>query len=162
VTAKIPAGARSVLVSVPFDRTRGGPWNAAVTVIGDDDRVQDQVTVAPVSGAAVVGVPMAWRALPSPRSPLNPLADFQLRRAERLHVEWPVITEPVTKTARLLDRKGQPLGAALPLANAADRKALALDLPMSSLPEGDFVSDLTATSVSGQTERRVLAFRVVR
>jgi hypothetical protein len=162
VTGRIPAGSRGAIVPVLFDRTRGGPWSAAVTVTGDGDRVQDQVTV-PAVPAMIIGQPVAWRASPSPRSPLNPLADFQLRRAERLHVEWPVIQEPASKVARLLDRKGQPLGGELPLVAApGDRRALALDLPISSLPEGDFVVDLTATSASGQTERRVLAFRVVR
>ncbi|MEO8484558.1 MAG: VWA domain-containing protein [Acidobacteriota bacterium] len=162
VTGRIPAGSRGAIVSVPIDRTRGGPWTMTVGVSGDGDRAQDQVTV-PVAPAMIIGSPLAWRALPSPRSPLNPMADFQLRRAERLHVEWPLIQEPTTKVARLLDRKGQPLGGELPLVAApADRKALALDLPMSSLPEGDFLVDLTATSASGQTERRVLAFRVVR
>ena len=160
--ARIAAGSRSVMMSVPLDRTRGGPWTASVTVSGEGDRVQDQVTIAATS-ATLVGAPMAWRALPSPRSPLNPLADFQLHRAERLHVEWPLIQEPAKKVARLLDRKGQPLGGELPLAAApGDRRALALDLPISSLPEGDFVVDLVATDAAGQTERRVLAFRVVR
>ncbi len=162
ISGRIAAGSRGAVVSVPLDRSHGGPWNATVTVSGDGDRVQDQVTV-PATPATIIGQPMAWRALPSPRSPLNPLADFQLRRAERLHVEWPLIQQPTTRVARLLDRRGQPLGGELPLVAApADRKALALDLPISSLPEGDFVVDLTVTGASGQTERRALAFRVVR
>ena len=131
-------------------------------VTGDGDRAQDQIDV-PVPDTAIVGMPMAWRATPSPRSPLLPMADFQLRRNERLHIEWPLVQEPATKAAKLLDRKGQPLVADLPLAvPPADRHVLALDLPMSSLPEGDFLVDLTVAGANGVSERRVLGFRVVR
>jgi VWFA-related protein len=161
-TGRIAAGSRGAMVPLAFDRAGAGPWTVSVTVTGDGDRVQDQVSV-PAASATMVGQALAWRASPSPRSPLSPLADFQLRRGERLHVEWPVIQAPAATAAHLLDRKGQPLGGDLPVAPApGERKALALDLPMSSLPEGDFVVELTATSASGQTERRVLAFRVVR
>jgi hypothetical protein len=150
------------VLTVPFDRAHRGPWSAIAMVTGDSDRVQDQVDIA-VPDATLIGVPMAWRATPSPRSPLLPMADFQLRRTERLHVEWPIIQDPTAHAARLLDRKGQPLVADLPLATPpADRHVLALDLPMSSLPEGDFIIDLTVTGPGGLTERRVLGFRVVR
>jgi hypothetical protein len=111
---------------------------------------------------ALIGAPMAWRATPSPRSPLRPLADFQLTRGDRLHVEWPILQDAATRAARLLDRRGQPLGQPLPIGAAPDgRQAAAVDLPIASLPEGDFVLELSATS-DGQTERRALAFRVVR
>jgi len=162
VTGRVAAGSRSALLTIPFDRAHRAPWSVAVVVTGDGDRAQDQIDV-PVPDAAVVGLPMAWRATPSPRSPLLPMADFQLRRNERLHIEWPIVQEPASRAARLLDRKGQPLVADLPLATSSpDRRVLALDLPMSSLPEGDFLIDLTVTGASGESERRVLGFRVVR
>ena len=147
VTSRVAAGSRSVVVTVPFDRAHRGPWSATALVTGDGDRVQDQADV-PVPDATIVGLPMA---------------DFQLRRNERLHVEWPILQEPAARAARLLDRKGQPLVADLPLATPPpDRHVLALDLPMSSLPEGDFLVDLTVTGADGKSERRVLGFRVVR
>jgi len=161
-TSRVAAGTRSVVVALPFDRARRGPWSVTAVVTGDGERVQDQLDV-PVPDAAIVGMPMAWRATPSPRSPLLPMADFQLRRNERLHIEWPIVQEPVTKAAKLLDRKGQPLVADLPLAvPPPDRHVLALDLPMSSLPEGDFLVDWTVAGANGVSERRVLGFRVVR
>lgn len=157
----IAAGARGALVQVPIDPAHRGPWTVDVVATGGD-RLQDESHVDPVQ-AAIVGAPMAWRATPSPRSPLLPLADFQLTRGERLHVEWPMIAAPATSSVRLLDRRGQALGQPLPLATPpADRHVLVLDLPMSSLPEGDFLIDLTATAASGASERRVLGFRVVR
>jgi VWFA-related protein len=161
-TGRVEAGARSLVLSVPMDRTRPGPWRATVTVSGDGERVQDQLEVTPLT-VQLVGPAMVYRATPSPRSPLRPVGDFQLARAERLHVEWPLLQDLAARSVRLLDRKGQPLGAELPFAAPpADRHVLALDLPMASLPEGDFVLELTATSGAGVSERRVLAFRVVR
>jgi hypothetical protein len=47
------------------------------------------------------------------------------------------------------------------VARSADGKAAGLDLPMMSLPEGDFVIQLTATD-NGTSEHRLLAFRVLR
>jgi hypothetical protein len=44
---------------------------------------------------------------------------------------------------------------------APDRQAIAVDLPMGSLPEGDYVIELVATRAD-QPERRLLPFRVVR
>jgi VWFA-related protein len=161
-TGRIEPGARSTLVSVPIDRRHPGPWTTAVRAGGDGERAQDQTQMEVVSGV-LLGAPMAWRATPSPRSPLLPLADFQLTRRDRLHVEWPILQDAATRTARLLDRRGQPLGQPLPVSAAPDgRHAAAVDLPIASLPEGDFVLELAATSGAGQTERRVLAFRVVR
>jgi hypothetical protein len=105
---------------------------------------------------------MAWRGMPSPRVPLKPLADTRLTRAERLHVEWSVVAPADTRVARLLDRTGKPLGQPLPFAAMApDRQAIAVDLPMGSLPEGDYVIELVATRAD-QSERRLLPFRVVR
>jgi hypothetical protein len=161
-TGRIEPGARSTLVSVPIDLRHPGPWTSAVRAGGAGERAQDQTQMDVVSGA-LLGAPMAWRATPSPRSPLRPLADFQLTRRDRLHVEWPILQDVATRTARLLDRRGQPLGQPLPVSAAPDgRRAAAVDLPIASLPEGDFVLELAATSSAGQTERRVLAFRVVR
>ena len=65
-------------------------------------------------------------------------------------------------TARLLDRAGKPLGQALPFTPLSDgRTALAVDLPIGPLSEGDYVIELVATR-GDISERRLLAFRVVR
>ncbi len=160
-TAKIVAGERSARVTLPLDEAGRGPWRLSVQADGPEGPVDEKIDVA-VPAAAIVGMPSAWRGTPSPRVPLKPLADFRLTRAERLRVEWPVLAESETRTARLLDRRGQPLGAALPFATLPpERQALAIDLPVSALPEGDYVIELVATRAE-VSERRLLAFRVIR
>jgi VWFA-related protein len=160
-TATIVAGERSTHLTVPLDPASRGPWRVSVHAEGPDGPVDERTDVT-LSTAALVGMPSAWRGTPSPRVPLKPVADFRLTRAERLRVEWPVLAESETRTARLLDRRGQALGAALPfVALPPDRQALAIDLPVSALPEGDYVIELVVAKAE-TNERRLLAFRVVR
>lgn len=160
-TTAIAAGERGARVLVPMPDAARGPWRIRAKVIGATGPVEAQAEVASVT-AALVGMPLAWRGTPSPRVPLKPLADARLTRAERLRVEWPIVGESDTRTARLLDRRGQPLGAALPFATLPpERRSVAVDLPLSSLTEGDYVVELVAAK--GETrERRLFAFRVVR
>lgn len=159
-TTELAAGARSASVTVPV-AVGGGPWQIVVRVSGQDERIDQRVDVA-ARVARWVGAPIAWRGASSPRVPLRPLGDVRLTRLERLRVEWPVIASADSYVARLLDRRGQPLGQPLPFATLPpDRQALAVDLPMGSLSEGDYLIELVA-SQDGESERRLLAFRVVR
>jgi len=160
-TGRIDPGTRGAIVHVP-DADSGETWRVDVTVTGDGATARDQIQIGPAP-RQLVGLSRPFRATPSPRSPLHPVADLQLARTERLHVEWPVLAAGVTGTARLLGRDGQPLGPDLPLTTPVDREdVLVLDLPLASFPGGDFVVELTASSPDGGTERRLFAFRVTR
>ena len=100
--------------------------------------------------------------MPSPRVPLRPLADPRLTRGERLRVEWAVVAPADRRVARLLDRTGKPLGQPLPFAVLPpEKQAVAIDLPLASLTEGDYLVELVATR-GEESERRLLPFRVVR
>jgi hypothetical protein len=143
------------------DELGTGPWRVAASAMGRDRTVEERLEI-PVGAAQLVGHPLAFRATPSPRSPLRPLADARLSRLERLRVEWPIVGQADAHTARLLDRTGKPLGQPLPFAALpADRRAVAVDLPMGPLSEGDYVVELVATR-GDLSERRLLAFRVIR
>ncbi len=160
-TAPLAAGDRSVRIRLPSADIGAGPWRVVVQATGRDGRVEQETTIAPAA-ATLVGEPVAYRAAPSPRSPLRPLAHAQLSRLERLRVEWPIIGQADTFTARLLDRSGKPLGQPLPFTSLpADRQDLAVDLPLAALSEGEFVVELVATR-GAESERRLLAFRVTR
>ena len=155
------AGARSAVVTIPVPDAAPGVWQVVVQATAQDERLEQRLEIA-ASAARLIGQPIGWRAAPSPRAPLRPLADPRLTRAERLHVEWPVLAPVESRVARLLDRTGGPLGQPLPIATTTSSPdVVAVDLPMASLPEGDYVIELVATAGS-ESERRLLAFRVVR
>jgi hypothetical protein len=94
---------------------------------------------------------------------LRPVANFLFTRAERLHVEWPVLKPLDQRSVRTLDKRGQPLalGAAVTEQDKDGRAIAAVDLNLAPLAEGDYLIELTAGAGS-TVERRALAFRVVR
>lgn len=160
-TTEMAAGERSVEALIQLPEAGAGTWQVVVQAAGRDERLLQRVDVA-VDVPRMVGPAMAWRGMPSPRVPLRPLADPRLTRGERLRVEWAVVAPADGRVARLLDRTGKPLGQPLPFAVLPpDRQALAIDLPLASLPEGDYLIELVATR-GDESERRLLPFRVVR
>lgn len=162
VTAPIAAGARIASVTVPVTDAGTGAWQVTVEATASgSERLQQRLDV-PTLTTKLIGPALAWRALSSPRAPLRPLADARVTRTERLRIEWPVIAPAERHVVRLLDRTGKPLGVPLPFTNLApDKAAIAVDLPIGSLPEGDFVLELVATQ-GEQSEQQLLPFRVVR
>jgi VWFA-related protein len=160
-TAALAAGARNTRIALSADEAGTGPWRVVARATGRDRTVEERLEI-PAADAQLVGQAVAYRALPSPRSPLRPLADARLSRLERLRVEWDVVAPAETHIARLLDRAGKPLGQPLPFTLLPDgRAALAVDLPIGPLSEGDYLVELVATQ-GDVTERRLLAFRVIR
>lgn len=159
-TAVIEPGGRGALVRVPV--AGGGPWKVNARVAAGVTSVSDRVDVtAPPPG--LVSVPVVYRATPSPRSALTPVASFEFRRNERLHVEWRTSIELDGRTARVLDRNGQPLalGAAVTERMADGRRTVAADVNLAPLAEGDYLLELT-TQKAGENGRDLVAFRVVR
>ena len=175
----IEAGSRSVIVHVPIRPGEVAPIGFNVRVSSEAGTMDDRAGPAMrargetegIDGAsALLGAPLTYRGTALARVPLRPVADFQFQRAERLHVEWPVLTTLDQRLARVLDRRGQPLALAATVtevtrpdrADGAVAGALiAVDLNLAPLTEGDYLIELTAGH-SGQTERRLVAFHVVR
>jgi VWFA-related protein len=159
----IEAGARGVIVRVPVEKADAAPWRVVVRMTGSvGDALEETFEIVPVAGA-LVGATVAFRGTPSARSVLRPVADFQFRRTERLHVEWIALQSLDDRSARLLNGRGEPV--ALPLSVTeridGDRTRLAVDLLLSPLPEADYVIELTAGRGAAR-ETRLMAFRVVR
>lgn len=91
-----------------------------------------------------------------------PTADREFSRAERLLVRAEAYTPggiPPKVTARLLNRTGQKM-ADLPV-QMPDAGSPELELPLSSLPAGDYLIELNATAESG-TAQEMIAFRIGR
>jgi VWFA-related protein len=159
-TGAIEPGARGVTVRVPV--TGDGPWHVSASAIAGAQSVDDRadVRVAPVS---LLGAPLLYRATPSPRSVLRPVADFQYRRTERAHVEWPMAKPLDQRTARVLDRRGQPLplGATVTERDVDGKPQLAVDVNLAPLSEGDYLIEVTA-GAGTITDQKIVAIRVVR
>ena len=159
---RIDAGNRGAVIRVPVDGNGRGPWRVALRVSAPGGVLEDRIEVSAPS-AGLLGPAVGYRANPSPRAALKPMADFQLRRTERLHVEWPSPKPLDRREARVLDRRGQPMPqpAVVSDADTPAGKILAIDLNMAAFSEGDYVLELTA-GAGAETERKFLAFRVVR
>jgi hypothetical protein len=91
------------------------------------------------------------------------VADFKFFRTERMHVEWTLAKALDDRTARLLNRRGEPLAVPVALTERADgdRLVVAADLTLAPLADGDYVIEVTASS-AGAKLQKLLAFRVVR
>jgi VWFA-related protein len=158
----IQPGSRGVIVRVALPDGSSGPWRANVTAGSGRDRRQDSVAIA-TNSRALAGPPVVYRATPSPRSPLMPVADFRFRRTERVHVEWTRLSDIDRREARLLGRDGRPLAVPVNLTEreAGGRASIAADVNLAPLTDGEYAIELTVGS-GDRVERQVVAIRVTR
>jgi VWFA-related protein len=157
---RIDPGTRGVLVRLPASGS--GPWRVDASVQGPDGTLEDRASVAPASGTLLAN-PTLYRGSPAASSPLRAVADGLYRRSERVHVEWTELQALDQRTARLLDRRGQPLPVPVHVTERPldGHTVLAADLNLAPLAAGDYVIEVTAGSGS-TTERRVVAVRVTQ
>jgi hypothetical protein len=162
-SGRIPPASRGVLLGVPLAANAAGPWRVNVKVSAGSSRLEDRATIEPGKTTALLGAPVVYRAAPGPRAPIQPVADFQFRRTERMHVEWPMLKPLDQRQARLLGQKGQPLavGATLSEHEVNHQNVLALDVHLAPLSPADYVLDVIAAS-GRERERRLLAIRIVQ
>ena len=161
IKGRIEPGSRVLSVKVPLG-FGAGPWKVLVRVDGRDSSIDDHLEIKPPTGA-VLGDALFFRGTPSAQSALKPVADLEFRRTERVHIEWPIVSSLDQRSARLLDRRGQPLPieATLTERTATSGTVLVADVNLGPLAPADYVLDVTA-SHGADTERRLVAFRVVR
>jgi hypothetical protein len=90
-----------------------------------------------------------------------PVAGFDFRRTERLHIEWPITGPLDRREARLLGRNGQPLVVNITMTDreVEGRQMLAVDALLAPLAPGDYVIEVTGT-VGAATEIRLLGVRI--
>jgi hypothetical protein len=154
-------GTRSISLNLPA-ATSSGPWRVRVRLAANGEALTDELDVHPEGGTMLGGLG-AFRATPSPRSTLSPVASFQFARTERLRFEWDVRSSPDRVSARLLDRRGQVLAGSLPVSRgeAPDAPAVFVDLNLAPFARGEYVVEVTAGS-GAVSEQRFVAFRVVQ
>jgi hypothetical protein len=160
--AEIAPATRGVLMRVAIPAGATGPWRANVVAGTGSSRRQDSVEIA-ADANVLAGPAVLYRATPSPRSPLIPVADQLFRRTERVHVEWARLTEVDRREVRLLGRDGNalPIPVSLTEREAGGRAAFAADLNLAPLTEGEYAIELTVGS-GAKSERRLVAIRVTR
>jgi hypothetical protein len=95
---------------------------------------------------------------------LQPAADFQFTRGERLRVEVPLFENMKPGEGRLLDKAGQQLKVPVTVSERADangQRWLTADITLAPLGMGDYVVETSASSLGG-TEKVLTAFRVTK
>jgi hypothetical protein len=160
VAGHIDAGMRGVVLRLP---AAAEPAHARITVKGSGGTLNDRIEI-PAGRPSLVGDPIVFRAMASPRAPLQPVADMRFLRSERLRVEWTVAKRLDRREVRLLDRAGQPLAVTVTVTEreASGRTMLDADLALAPLATGDYLIEVIAASGSGPVERRLLAIHVDR
>jgi VWFA-related protein len=161
-SGRIEPSTRGILVRVPIESSSpAGSWKIEARATAGADAIEDRLELRSAP-RGLVGEPLVFRATPAATSPLRPVADFQFRRTERVHVEWPAPGTIDRREARLLGRNGRPLPVPVAVTEREvdGRRSIAADLNLAPLSAGDYVIELTVGS-GGQTETKLLAIRVV-
>src|SRR5690606_7533847 len=112
----------------------------------DDPEVVSQAARVQVTDRlAGLGQAVYWRRGSSNRDEYQPTADPRFQRTERLRIDLPTDREDAV-TARMLDRLGQGLAAAVPVSTfvAQDgERWVRAELPTGSLAPGEYVVEFT-------------------
>ena len=124
---------------------------------------QVRVTLpAPSMTTGRTGTPRLLRRGPTTGLAFVPTVDTRFRRTERIRVELSLSVDMPTASARLLDRKGQPL--AVPVISTvredAGGRAAVAEAMLASLAPGDYLVELTLGD-GGSRQVVMMAIRIV-
>ena len=117
---------------------------------------------APVTPTGRTGTPRLLRRGPTTGLAFVPAIDTRFRRTERIRVEVSLSVDMPTASARLLDRKGQPLAVPVTATvreNGGGREAVA-EAMLASLAPGDYLVELTLGDGASR-QVVVMAIRIV-
>ncbi len=158
-TVVVSANARSVVADV--DVPAGTDAVTVVAKMRGQDVVFDARAEVAQETARVLGSPRVYRATPSSRSPLLPVAGFDFRRTERVHLDFAIAGPLDGRKARLLGRSGQPVAVNVTLTERDVDGALmlAVDVLLAPLAPGDYVLEVSGTK-GGVTDTRLIGIRV--
>ncbi len=159
---RIDANTRGVLLRVPLAAPTAGPLRVTARIRSGTESIEDRGEIRPAPGR-VIGGTLLFRGTSAASSPLRPVADYQYRRTERAHLEWPIVSTLDRREGRLLGRNGQPLAVPVTVTERQSngRNVLAADVNLTPLSDGDYVVEVTAGS-GADTEQRRIAIRVIR
>ena len=149
--ARLEPGVRATVMRLPLHVNERA---AAVLVRVRADGMVFTDRVAVPSATLLVGDAVAYRNG-------RPAAVLRCARSDRLRFEWPILAPVESLTARLLDRRGQPLAVRLAVVQSGPeaRRVAAAELVVASLARGDYLVELLA-GAQGASERKLMAIRV--
>ena len=106
--------------------------------------------------------PLLYRRSPGPASVFQPAADSRFRRSDRLRLDVLIPWSDAAVSARLLDRKGQPLAVppTASLREEAGFRVATAELTLVPLAPGDYLLELSVQH-EGAVDKIVSAFRIV-
>jgi VWFA-related protein len=161
--ATVSPAARSFVVRLPGAALAPGAYLVRVRLQGREGSLADaseQVRVIvpdPTTNASRLGDPLLFRRGPYTGVAYQPTADVRFRKAERVRVDVPLASAPETVTARLLDRKGQPLNVPVTVGAREEgglRFATA-EVTLAPLAPSDYLIEISART--GTREEKVIA-----
>jgi hypothetical protein len=160
--ASLPAGARSVMISVGLDASDAGPWRVRLEFTNGTATIEQTIDVrAPADGR--LGDAMWFRAGSAASAPFRPTAEAVFRRTERLRLEWAATSPPTPRVARVLNQRGEALAVGTAVADARrdGHTVIAVDVALAPLADGDYLVELSVGD-GASARRRLVAFRMVR
>jgi VWFA-related protein len=167
--APVSAAARSFVRYLPAPGIGAGEYAVRVRVRGEPGSTADfteqlRITIPPLAAGAAAppGQPILFRRGPFTGPAFQPTADIRFRRSERIRVDVAIDAADVSLSARLLDRKGQPL--AVPVTAAAGeqgaRRFATAELALAPLGPADYLIELTVRRAQ-RTDKVLAPFRIV-
>ena len=125
---------------------------------------QVRITVPPPAPVAKSppGDPVVYRSGPFTGPAFQPTADARFRRSERIRVDAAMAGSGSRASARLLDRKGQPMAVPVSAVSREDAhlRIASADLALAPLGPAEYLLELSV-SRGQRTDKVLVAFRIV-
>jgi len=165
----IEPGVRSFVRHVAANGIAAGEYVIRARLQGQPGSLADLTELVRVTvpahgpGATLTpGDPLLYRRGPGAISAFQPAADTRFRRSDRLRLDVLIPWTETVVSARLLDRKGQPLAVppAAALREEAGFRVATAELTLVPLGPGDYLLELSMQH-GGTPDKVIAAFRVV-
>ena len=163
-TAELKAGERAFLLRVPLSKPLAQADVRARFVPAGTGTIPYSYTTR-VAAPGALASPLVFRRGLSTANRMQPAANLQFARSDRVRFEIPIAAGDKPGAGRLLDKTGQPSPVPVAISERTDETSgqrwLVADVAVAALGDGDYVVELSASS--GGVEKKVMtAIRVTR
>ena len=159
----LKSGERGFLTSIVVENP--GPIDIRARVTNPDPTVTGFTEAVRLDYTGDAPQPLFFRRGPTTANRLQPAADFQFSRSERLRVDVPVLGDLKPAQGRLLDKTGQDVKIPVAVSERTDtsdgQRWMTGDLTLAPLGAGDYAIELTMGR-PGAEQKILAAFRLAR